>query len=108
MSDDEDDNGAPKKLVPKEEPKKEDEFSGSHYDVRIKTHWSGSNRCVIFVFTNVSAEKNLQRELVMKQYTQIMFASVNHELRTPINGKFYQHVIVFSYSKQSIASKAIR
>ena len=44
----------------------------------------------------------------MKQYTQIMFASVNHELRTPINGKFYQHVIVFSYSKQSIASKAIR
>jgi len=46
--------------------KKEDELGGDHYDVRIKTHWSGSNRCVIFVFTNVSAEKNLQRELVMK------------------------------------------
>ena len=41
---------------------------------------------MVFVFTNVSAEKDLQRELVMKQYTQIMFTSVNHELRTPING----------------------
>ena len=39
----------------------------------------------MFVFTNVSAEKDLQRELVMKQYSQIMFTSINHELRTPIN-----------------------
>ena len=81
---DEDEEQAPK---PKEEEKKDDSF-GSYYDVRIKTHWSGSNRCVIFVFTNVSAEKDLQRELVMKQYSQIMFTSINHELRTPINGKW--------------------
>lgn len=37
------------------------------------------------MFTNVSAEKDLQRELVMKQYMQIMFTSISHELRTPIN-----------------------
>lgn len=39
----------------------------------------------MFVFTNVSADKELQRELVMKEYSQIMFTSINHELRTPIN-----------------------
>jgi hypothetical protein len=88
---------------PKEEVKKDDGFGGSYYDVRIKTHWSGSNRCVIFVFTNVSAEKDLQRELVMKQYSQIMFTSINHELRTPINGKSFivSDYILFSYPKQS-------
>jgi len=53
--------------------------------VRIKSHYSKGQRQVVFVFTNVSAEKELQRELVMKQYSQIMFTSINHELRTPIN-----------------------
>lgn len=37
------------------------------------------------MFTNVSAEKDLQREIVMKQYMHIMFTSISHELRTPIN-----------------------
>lgn len=37
------------------------------------------------MFTNASAEKDLQREIVMKEYSHIMFTSINHELRTPIN-----------------------
>jgi len=43
----------------------------------------------------------------MKQYTQIMFASVNHELRTPINGKLDEllkittFLVEISDSKQS-------
>ena len=61
--------------------------NGVYYDVRIKTHYWGTQRQVVFVFTNVSAEKELQRELVMKQYMQIMFTSISHEFRTPINGK---------------------
>ena len=60
-------------------------INGDFYDVRIKTHYFGGQRQVVFVFTNVSAEKELQRELVMKEYSQIMFTSINHELRTPIN-----------------------
>ena len=59
--------------------------NGTYYDVRIKTHYFRNQRQIVFVFTNVSAEKDLQRELVMKQYSQIMFTSINHELRTPIN-----------------------
>ena len=43
-------------------------INGVYYDVRIKTHYWGTQRQVVFVFTNVSAEKELQRELVMKQY----------------------------------------
>lgn len=54
-----------------EERQKEDadaDFNGTYYDVRIKTHYFGTQRQIVFVFTNVSAEKGLQRELVMKQY----------------------------------------
>lgn len=53
--------------------------------MRIQSHYFGTQRQIVFVFTNVSAEKGLQRELVMKQYMQIMFTSISHELRTPIN-----------------------
>jgi signal transduction histidine kinase len=60
-------------------------INGIFYDVRIKTHYFGGQRQVLFVFTNISAEKDLQRELTMKEYAQIMFTSINHELRTPIN-----------------------
>lgn len=72
----------------KQEQQPDEKFNGVYYDVRIKTHYFGTNRQVVFVFTNVSAEKDLQRELVGKQYMQIMFASTSHELRTPINGKY--------------------
>ena len=61
------------------------DFNGTYYDVRIQSHYFGTQRQIVFVFTNVSAEKGLQRELVMKQYMQIMFTSISHELRTPIN-----------------------
>lgn len=44
-------------------------INGVFYDVRIKTHYFGGQRQVVFVFTNVSAEKELQRELVMKEYS---------------------------------------
>jgi hypothetical protein len=44
-------------------------INGIFYDVRIKTHYFGGQRQVVFVFTNVSAEKDLQRELTMKQFT---------------------------------------
>jgi len=36
------------------------------------------------VFTNVSAERELQQERIIKQYNRIMFASCAHEFRTPI------------------------
>ena len=39
---------------------------GVFYDIRIKAHVVQDEQQVIFVFTNVSAEKDLQRELVMK------------------------------------------
>lgn len=41
---------------------------------------------MVFIFTDISAEKTLQREKMMMNYAKIMFASANHELRTPING----------------------
>jgi hypothetical protein len=42
-------------------------FDNLYYDVRIKSHKVfGSKDQIMFVFTNVSAEKELQRELVMK------------------------------------------
>jgi hypothetical protein len=44
-------------------------INGVFYDVRIKTHYFGGQRQVVFVFTNVSAEKDLQRELTMKQFS---------------------------------------
>jgi hypothetical protein len=34
-------------------------INGDFYDVRIKTHYFGGQRQVVFVFTNVSAEKEL-------------------------------------------------
>ena len=36
-------------------------FNGVYYDVRVKTHYFGTQRQIVFVFTNVSAEKELQR-----------------------------------------------
>lgn len=38
----------------------------------------------MFVLTNVSAERELQHEKVIKQYNRVMFASTAHEFRTPI------------------------
>ena len=35
------------------------ESNGVYYDVRIKTHYFGTERQVVFIFTNVSAEKDL-------------------------------------------------
>ena len=57
-------------IVKQGEDKQEEDpdFNGVYYDVRIKTHYFGTQRQVVFVFTNVSAEKGLQREIVMKQY----------------------------------------
>lgn len=57
-----------------------------YYDIRIKAHNGLRDKCVVFIFTDVSAEKELQREQVMKKYTRIMLNSMHHELRTPIHG----------------------
>lgn len=35
------------------------ESNGVYYDVRVKTHYFGTERQVVFIFTNVSAEKDL-------------------------------------------------
>jgi hypothetical protein len=58
------------------------------YDGRIRTldDKHGSAR-LIFIFTDVSNEKKLQRELIIKKSTKLMFSCISHELRTPINGK---------------------
>ena len=61
------------------------EIDGAFYDVRIKSHSNDQGKQVIFIFTDVSDGKELQRQQVMGKYTQIMYASISHELRTPIN-----------------------
>jgi signal transduction histidine kinase len=73
-----------KKLAEQREAERKP-INGIFYDVRIKTHFFGGQRQVVLVFTNVSAEKELQRELAMKELTKVMFTSINHELRTPCN-----------------------
>lgn len=40
---------------------------------------------MVLTFTNVSAEKELQRELATRDLTKIMYSSISHELRTPCN-----------------------
>jgi signal transduction histidine kinase len=60
-------------------------IDGVYYDVRIRTHFFGGEKQVVFAFTNISAEKELQREIAMRDLTKIMFTSINHELRTPCN-----------------------
>jgi len=39
----------------------------------------------VIVFRDISVQQKLQRERSIQNYLQVMFASVNHELRTPIN-----------------------
>lgn len=39
----------------------------------------------VFVLRDISLEKRLQREKVTQQYLQVMFASISHDFRTPIN-----------------------
>jgi hypothetical protein len=36
---------------------------------------------ILIIFRDISVEKELQRERAMQQYSEIMFASVSHELR---------------------------
>lgn len=40
---------------------------------------------IMIVMRDISLEKELQRERAMQRYSEIMFASISHELRTPIN-----------------------
>lgn len=70
-----------------QEKKEKTPWDDLYYDVKIKSLFTPGDKeqQIIFIFTDVSAEKELQRELVMKQYSSVMFASVSHELRTPIN-----------------------
>ena len=40
---------------------------------------------ILIVMRDISVLKQLQREKALQQYSELMFASINHELRTPIN-----------------------
>jgi len=42
---------------------------GEYFDVKIKAHKTGTNKGVIFIFTNVSAQKRLEREILLKKYS---------------------------------------
>lgn len=37
------------------------------------------------MFSNISAEKALEHEKTLMEYTKVMFASISHDLRTPCN-----------------------
>lgn len=52
--------------------------------MRIKRHHFRGRRQMVLIFSNISAEKQLQQVRVMQQYTRIMSASNSHEFRTPI------------------------
>jgi len=46
---------------------------------------SAENSQLLFCFSNVSAKKHLKQELIINYRIKIMFASISHEFRTPIN-----------------------
>lgn len=54
------------------------------YEVRIKRHFFRGKRQVVIVFQNVSAEKQLEQEKLIREFSRTMFASSSHEFRTPI------------------------
>lgn len=54
------------------------------HHVVIKSQWF-DKKSVMIEITNMSAVVRLEQEILLTKYSKIMFASVNHELRNPIN-----------------------
>ena len=56
------------------------------FDVKtIKITWETSSNSYIHIFVNTTMTKNFEKEKATNKCLNIMFSSVSHEFRTPIN-----------------------
>ena len=56
------------------------------FDVKtIKISWDNSDNAFMHIFVNTTLTKKLEKEKATNKWLNIMFSSVSHEFRTPIN-----------------------
>ena len=70
----------------------------------IKVNWKDNKESFMHVFINTTQVKKLEQERANRQYQQIMFASLSHELRTPINA-FSNSLLLAKLTFEEIKSK---
>ena len=64
----------------------EDVLKLQFYNIRtLKVKWKSNNDSFIHVFINTTAVKKFEKEKARNECLQLMFSSVSHEFRTPIN-----------------------
>lgn len=61
-------------------------FGSSLYQMKtIKVFWEENENAFMHVFINLTSMKKLEKEKATNKCLHIMFSSVSHEFRTPIN-----------------------
>ena len=64
----------------------EDESIHKFYNVKtMQVDWNNNKNSFIHVFANTTSLKNFEMEKARNECLQLMFSSVSHEFRTPIN-----------------------
>jgi signal transduction histidine kinase len=57
-----------------------------YYDLKvINQDYATVNQTLVLVFSDQSPQIALERERALNEYITTMFASINHEWRTPLN-----------------------
>ena len=67
----------------------------SHFIIKtIKVKWNSNNDAFMHVLTDVSSVKKYEKEKAINECLYILFSSLSHEFRTPLN-TFWNAITVF-------------
>ena len=79
-----------------------------HYNVKtIQLKWGANKHSFIHVFVNTTAVKQIEVEKARNEWLQLMFSSVSHEFRTPLNA-FSNSALLLESSYQQLLQKIDR
>ena len=84
------------------EEESKDVINSRYLNVKtIKVVWENSKNSFIHVFINTTALKQFEMERARNECLQLMFSSVSHEFRTPLNA-FTNSVVMFESNYNQI------
>ena len=76
-----------------------------HYNVKtVQLKWGANRHSFIHVFVNTTAVKQIEVEKARNEWLQLMFSSVSHEFRTPLNA-FSNSALLLESSYQQLLQK---
>ena len=89
----------------KEYNEETDSLKSQFYNVKtLWTRWKNNDNSFIHVFVNTTAVKKFEMEKSRNEVMQLMFSSVSHEFRTPINA-FTNSIALIEWNYQCFLNK---